>query len=153
MCSIALCLYQTMKVNVMRMETFFRNYERYNNHGEIDVLVSQFADVFMVAGAPGAKTVQVNAFAHALPGRKKLFNEMGCQSTKLTSLRETKMNDQYVMAETEWQMTFTQTEKSPSEIRVVSTFIVYTGGEQPKIVFYLPHHDVMAVLRERGIGV
>jgi hypothetical protein len=141
-----------MKVNVMQMETFFRNYERNNNRGEIDALVSHFADVFTVADATGTKTVQLNAFAHALPGRKKLFNEMGCQSTKLISLHETRLNDQYVMAETEWQMTFTHTEKSPDEIRVTSTFIVYTGGEQPKIVFYLPHHDVMAVLRERGIG-
>jgi len=136
----------------MNMETFFRNFERNNTRGDTDALVSQFADAFMVAGPPGAKTIQANAFALGLPGRKKLFDAMGRQSTSLVSLRETTLNDQYVMAETEWQMTFAQGEEPAKEIRVASTFIVYTGGGQPKIVFYLPHHDVMKILKEGGIA-
>ena len=57
------------------------------------------------------------------------------------------------MAETEWQMTFANGGESPQEIKVASTFIVYTGEERPKIVFYLPQHDVMTLLNSRGMGV
>jgi hypothetical protein len=135
------------------METFFKDYQHNSNSGEIGVLVSQFAEVFLVAKPQGAQAVQADAFALALPGRKKLFDSMGCRSTDLISLREIPLSDQYVMAETEWQMTFAHGEKSPEKILVASTFIVYTGGEQPNIVFYLPHHDVMTLLKNRGIGV
>jgi hypothetical protein len=133
------------------IETFFQNYEHNSNLSETSAVMSQFAEMFLVAGPQGAQVVPANAFALALPRRKKQFEEMGCQSTDLISLRETTLGNHYVMAETEWQMTFAQGEKSPEEIRVASTFIVYTGDEQPKIVFYLPKHDVMALLKNRGV--
>jgi hypothetical protein len=134
------------------IETFFQNYEHNSNLSETSAVMSQFAEMFLVAGPQGAQVVPANAFALALPRRKKQFEEMGCQSTDLISLRETTLGNHYVMAETEWQMTFAQGEKSPEEIRVASTFIVYTGDERPKIVFYLPQHDVMALLKNRGVG-
>jgi hypothetical protein len=134
------------------METFFKEFEHHSNLNETGALISQFAEMFLVAGPQGAQVVPANAFAHALPRRKKQFEEMGCRSTDLMSLRETALGNHYVMAETEWQMTFVQGEKSPEEIRVASTFIVYTGDEQPKIVFYLPQNDVMAMLKNRGVG-
>ena len=108
--------------------------------------------MFLFAGPQGAQVVPANAFALALPRRKKQFEEMGCQSTELISLRETTLGDHYIMAETEWQMKFAQGEKSSEEIKVASTFIVYNGDEQPKIVFYLPQHDVVAILKSRGVG-
>jgi hypothetical protein len=134
------------------MEIFFKDFEHNSSLSEIGALISQFAETFLVAGPQGAQVVPASAFALALPRRKKQFDEMGCQSTDLISLRETTLGNHYVMAETEWQMTFARGEKSPEEIRVASTFIVYTGDEQPKIVFYLPQHDVMALLKNRGVG-
>ncbi len=135
------------------METFFRNHERNSKSGAIELLVSQYADVFMVAAPQGAQVVQANAFALALPNRKKRFEEMGCQSTKLVSLRETALNGQYMMVETRWRMTFASTGQSTEEISADSTFIVYTGGEEPKIVLYLPHGDVLATLASRRAGI
>ncbi len=134
------------------MEIFFKDFEHNSSLSETGAVISQFAEMFLVAGSQGAQVVPANAFALAVSRRKKQFDEMGCQSTDLLSLRETTLGNHYVMAETEWQMTFAQGEKSPEEIRVASTFIVYTGGEQPKIVFYLPQHDVMALLKNRGVG-
>ena len=134
------------------MEIFFQDFERNSNLSESDASISQFAEMFLFAGPQGAQVVPANAFALALPRRKKQFQEMGCQSTDLISLRETTLGNDYVMAETAWQMTFAQGERSPEKITVASTFIVYTGDEQPKIVFYLPQHDVMALLKDRGVG-
>jgi hypothetical protein len=134
------------------METFFQEYEHNSNRSDTGAVISQFAETFLVAGPQGAQVVPANVFALALPRRKKQFEAMGCRSTELISLRETTLGDHYVMAETEWQMTFAQRGKSPEEITVASTFIVYTRDEQPKIVFYLPQHDVMALLKNRGVG-
>jgi hypothetical protein len=133
------------------METFFRNHERNSNSGAIGPLISQFADVFMVGGPQGAQVVQANAFALAVPKRKKLFDDMGCQSTGLVSLHETALNAQYVMAETRWRMTFASVDQSTEEIQADSTFLVYTGGEEPKIVMYLSHGDVLATLANRRV--
>jgi hypothetical protein len=133
------------------METFLQDFERNSNLSETGAVISQFAEMFLFAGPQGAQVVPIDAFALALPRRKKQFEEMGCRSTDLISLRETTLGNHYVMAETEWQMTFAQGEKPSEEIRVASTFIVYTGDEQPKIVFYLPQHDVIALLKSRGV--
>jgi hypothetical protein len=134
------------------MEIFFQDYERNSNLSETGAVISQFAEMFLFAGPQGAQVVAADSFALVLPRRKKQFEEMGCRSADLISLRETTLGNHYVMAETEWQMTFAQGEKSSEEIRVASTFIVYTGDERPKIVFYLPQHDVMALLKSRGVG-
>jgi hypothetical protein len=131
------------------METFFRRHERNSNSGAIEPLVSQYADVFLVAGPHGTQVVQANAFSLALPKRKKRFDDMGCQSTELVSLRETAVSEQYMMVETRWRMTFASEGQSTEEIRVDSTFIVHTGGEEPKIVMYLPHGDALATLASR----
>jgi hypothetical protein len=132
------------------METFFRNHERNSNSGAIEV--SQFADVFMVAGPQGAQVVQATAFALALPKRKKLFDDMGCQATELVSLRETSLNGSYTMVETRWRMTFASEDQSTEEIQVDSTFIVFTGGEEAKIVMYLPHGDALVTLANRRVS-
>jgi hypothetical protein len=134
------------------VKTFFEDYERNTNLYETGGLISQFAETFLVAGSQGTQVVPASAFALALPRRKKQFEELGCRSTELKSLRETTLGDHYVMAETEWRMIFVRGEKSPEEITVASTFIVYTGDEQPKIVFYLPQHDVVAMLENRRAG-
>jgi hypothetical protein len=76
---------------------------------------------------------------------------MGCRSTELVALRETSMNGPYTMVETRWRMRFVTEEQSPEEIDADSTFIVYTGGEEPKIIMYLPHGDVLATLADRRV--
>lgn len=135
------------------METFFRNFERHSSSGEFGTLVAQFAEIFMVGGPKGTRPVQADAFALALPERKKMFDEMGRQSTDLISLRETKLNPQYTMVETQWRMTFANGAQSPEAIQSTSTFIVYTGGEELKIVFYLTHQDMIEMLKSRRAAV
>ena len=133
------------------MESFFKNFER--NSVSLD--------------KPGCSLGYARDLRLWSPGRKlsalcPAINPFGaplCRAARsglmnwAAALRETPMSDQYVVAETEWQMSFTQEGKSPQKILVASTFIVYTAGERAKIVFYLPHHDALAILRNRGIGV
>lgn len=133
------------------MERFFGDFERNSNAGETMASVSQFADVFMFAGPDGVQTVRASDFALALPKRKKLFDQMGCQSTKLVTMSETKLDGRYVLVETEWLMTFARDEGRSDEVLAGSAFLIDTGGTALKIVLYLTHQDIMALLRNRGI--
>jgi len=133
------------------IERFFRAFELNNTSSNITASVSQFADVFMVAGPQGVQAVRSGDFALALPKRKQLFDKLGCRSTALVSLRETRLDARYMMATTQWRMTFLRDQGEPEQVLVDSVYIVDTGSDALKIVFYLASQDIMEVLRNRGI--
>lgn len=139
-----------MNNSTATIEEFLRAFEHTGNRRDNDALVSQFAETFLVAGPDGARAVRASDFALALPKRQKMFDEMGCRSTKLDSVVVTKLDECYVMAETKWLMRFAHGEGQPKDVVVGSTYIIDTGGE-PKILFYLTHRDITTVLREAGI--
>jgi hypothetical protein len=133
------------------IERFFRIFESNTNSDNTDASVSQFADVFMAASPQGAQAVRAGDFAVALPRKKKLFDSLGCRSTELVSLRENRLDKRYVMASTQWKMSFARPGIKEQDVVAESVYIIDTGGEQPKIVFYLANQDLMQILKERGL--
>jgi len=138
------------------IERFFRIFETNASGNDVDAQVSQFADVFMAASPQGAQAVRVADFAHALPKKKQLFDRLGCRSTELVSLRENRLDARYVMASTQWKLTFARPESAPQDVVAESVYILDTGGDgadasEPKIVFYLANQDLMQVLKDRGL--
>ena len=131
--------------------TFLRAFERTDTRDEVSALAGCFADTFLVAGPDGTMAVKRGDFVLALPRRKKMFDEMGCRSTKLGSAMITSLDDRYAMAETTWNMGFAQADGHLSEVSVRSTFILDTKDEL-KILFYLTHQDIGTVLRERRLS-
>jgi hypothetical protein len=69
----------------------------------------------------------------------------------LESLRETALDARYVLANTEWRMTFNSAGGKREEVIAGSVFIVDTGSDPFKILLYLARQDIFAVLRARGI--
>jgi hypothetical protein len=132
---------------------FLREYERNNNVGDMEALVAQFGDVFMIADPHGVNAVRASDFAVALPRRKRLFDEMGCRSAELVSMTEMMLDSRYGMAETQWRMTFSGRGGREDVVLANSAFIVDAGVDPMKIVLYMPHQDIMAILRERGLLV
>jgi len=133
------------------IDRFFRTFESNTSSHDITAQVSQFADVFMAASPQGAQVVRAGDFALALPKKKQLFDKLGCQSTTLVSVREKRLDARYVMAATQWKMTFARPDAAARDVVVESVFIVDTGGDDAKIVFYLANQDIMQVLKDRGI--
>ncbi len=125
--------------------TFLRAFERTDTRGDVAALAASYADTFLVAAPDGTRAVRRDDFALALPRREKMFDEMGCRSTKLGLATVTRLDDRYAMAETTWKMDF-----KGREVEVGSTFILDTKDEL-KIVLYLTHQDVRTVLKERGM--
>jgi hypothetical protein len=134
------------------VECFFRAYERNINSGDIAALVSQFADVFFAVSPQGTQPVRASDFAVALPKRKQFFDSLGCQSTSLVTVSPTSLDTRYILTRTQWQMTFGCSRGEPKKILVDSHFIIDTGGDAFKIIFYLASRDIMEILKERGIA-
>lgn len=133
------------------IELFFQAFEEHSNSGDISAHVSQFADAFLAAGPQGAQPVRAVDFAVALPKRKQLFDSLGCRSTSLVSIEPVALDGRYTLVRTRWRMVFDQAQEAPKEVLADSTFIVNSSGSGLKIVFYLAHRDIMAILKERGI--
>jgi len=133
------------------VEAFFRRFELNNNNSDFSATVSQFADTFMAAGPQGAQCVRASDFALALPKRKQLFESFGCHSMQLIRVDAHSLGDRYSMAHTRWKMNFAEGDLPTGPVFVDSTFIVETTEQQSRIVLYLAHQDVMAILKERGL--
>jgi hypothetical protein len=133
------------------IETFFREFEKRSDSGDIPALLPLFADTFMAAGPQGAQCVRAADFAVVLPKRKQFFDSLGCRSTALVSLEHNRFDARYVVAQTRWRMTFAREGVEWKDVVADSVYIVDTGADAYKIVFYLSHRDIMTVLKEHGI--
>jgi hypothetical protein len=134
------------------IEQFFRTFESNASSNDTEAQVAHFADVFMAASPQGTQAVRVSDFALALPKKKQLFDKLGCRSSALVSLRQTRLDARYTMASTQWRMTFAQNQHEPQEVMADSIYIVDTETDPFKIVFYLASQDLMQILKERGIA-
>jgi len=130
---------------------FFENYVRANESGDMAKTAAQFAEEFLAAGPQGAKCVKAADFAVALPKRKELFQRLGSRATTLVALEEQALDARYALVKTRWRMEFEREGRAKEDVFVESTSLVDCGVEPFRIVLYLAHQDIMAVLRERGI--
>jgi len=135
----------------MTLEQFFEQYERNSAAGDAQALAAQYADVFLTAGPNGVQTAKASDLLHVIPRRRQLFASIGWQSTTLVSLAETRLDDRYSVVRTEWRWRLAPSGKGLAELTLPSTFIVERSAEGLRIVFYLAHHDLMTVLRERDL--
>lgn len=141
-----------MTASTTPIQAFFQRYDQLTREGNIPELVAQFAETFLAADPGGARPVRAADFALALPRRKQLFDKIGgCHSTELVSVEETRLDDRYALARTRWRMKFEALDRGPNELLVDSSFLVDLGGESPRILLYMAHQDLMAVLHEKGI--
>jgi hypothetical protein len=128
---------------------FFRRFETSSSSGDALAAASHFADVFLAAGPNGAQAVKVSDFALALPKRIRTFASYGLESTTLESVQETRLDTRFVLAETRWKIRFVREHGKEKRVTVDSVFIVDTGQERFRIVFYLAKQDPIALLKAR----
>lgn len=132
------------------VEAFLRHFERNNSKSDFSEALAQFADPFMVAGPQGAQCVRVSDFARALPKRKQLFESYGCQPMQLISADTHALGDRYAIAHTRWKMDFANSDREAMVVE--STFVLDTAEERFRIVLYLAHQDIVAMLQERAMA-
>jgi hypothetical protein len=107
--------------------------------------------MFLAAGPDGSMLVRARDFRLALRKRKEIFTTAGCKRTTLLWSRATALDKRYSLIDTAWQMDFAPGGGAATEIRVSSTFLVDMKGEEPKILVYLAHQDVLRILEDREL--
>jgi hypothetical protein len=133
------------------LTAFFQEFQHATNSADIDSILPKFADPFTVATPQGPQIVRAADFAGFLPRRKALFDQLGCQQVSLASLKPTPLNPHFTLVDTTWQMRFAPPGQPAQHFTVASTYLVYLNGSAVKIILYMPHQDIMTILRDRGI--
>jgi hypothetical protein len=145
---------------MLKIETpvshFLALYARETAEDDMPAVVSHFAETFLFAGPSGAQTVRATDFAAVLPKRKALFDQLGSQPAELTAVQEARLDSRYVLARTTWHFSFVPENSPAQQFDTDSTFLIDTGFPDTeeadfKILLYLPHQDIMQILRDRGI--
>ena len=129
---------------------FFENFQKYNDAGDTEGLARLYSPIFMVATPGGVQPVQAADMLKIIPKRKQMLEEVGCKSTTLVDLQETKLDPTYTLVQTTWKWLFHRGGES-KEFTLTSTSILRATTEGPQIVFYLNHEDIMAALRKDGL--
>ena len=133
------------------MESFFRTFEQLSAESNAVDLARLYAPSFLLAGPNGSQLVRAADLQQAIPKRKDLFKTLGCTSTHLAKLEETVLDDRYSLVRTEWHWRFERSVETLVELTLPSSYVVERSPDRWQIVAYIPHADIMAELRRRGL--
>ena len=133
------------------MESFFRTFEQLSAESNAAALAGLYAPSFLLAGPSGSQLVRAGDLQQAIPKRKDLFKTLGCTSTRLATLHETVLDDRYSLVRAEWQWHFERSSEAPIELTLPSSYVIERSPDRWQIVAYIPHADIMAELRRRGL--
>ena len=134
------------------LRSFFEGFAASSTAGAVDDLLRLYAPTILVAGPGGAHAVTASDLMRAIPQRRALLESLGCRRTALARLDETPLDGRYTLARAEWRWDFEPADAPPSHLTLPSTFIVDRSGDAPRIVVYVMHQDLLAVLRDRGLA-
>lgn len=134
-----------------RIQKFFEGVEQAGNTLDLELIDSQFADQFIFADPYGTRVVEKQKFLAFLPQRQDFFKSMGHRSTKVLSLDETQLDDQYTMVKAHFLMQFKKASGEIVDAQLASTYFLFMKGETPKIVMHMEHEDLKEAMQERGI--
>ena len=134
-----------------RIKEFFEGVETASNTLDLNLIDAQFSDQFIFADPNGTRVVEKQKFLPFLPKRREFFKSIGHQSTKVLSLEETPIDDQYTMVKAHFLMQFQKSTGESKEINLDSTYILFMKGDAPKIVMHIEPEDVQQAMKDRGL--
>ena len=133
------------------MESFFRRFEQLSAESKAADLAGLYAPAFLLAAPGGSQVVRAAELQHAIVKRKELFTTLGCTSTDLLAVDETVLDDRYSLVRTEWRWRFERPSEAAVEFSLPASYVVERSADRWQIVAYMPHADIMAELRQRGL--
>jgi hypothetical protein len=128
------------------VDAFFAEFERAGNVLDLKSIEAQYAPFFLSADPNGTQPVPRDAFLAALPKRREMFASVGGTVSHLTGIRETQLDADYVLVDTDWVMSVGA---GGEDIDLSSMFILRNDGGDLRIVLYLNHQDVAALIAAR----
>jgi hypothetical protein len=101
-----------------------------------------FAASFLALDPARAIALSPAMLAKALPARRSMFDAAGVGTIQRTDARQLRLDDQHILLSVDW--TAERTGRDP--LRLESTFLIRREPDGPRILVYLNHHDVAALL-------
>lgn len=133
------------------IELFMDRYAQATASGDAETLGTLFAPTFLTASPSGPQIVRATDLVPAIPRRLQMLESIGCQLPLLASVQDTPLDARYSLVRTEWSWRVVRGGELVVDLILPSTFIVDRTGSSPQIVCYLPHQDIVTVLRDRGL--
>lgn len=135
--------------NIVRK--FFADYERGSNAPEPELVAAQYSDAFLFAGPQGGQAIKKDDFLKALPKRAAFFKTVGLTASKIQSLEETRLDDNYLLVKVSWEMRFEKDRQPPIVAEISATYILYQREDLLRIVFQLDHQDLVKRVQDLGL--
>lgn len=133
------------------VKAFFEDYEKGSNTSDFELISSQYNDSFMFADPKGVQAVRKEDFLKAIPARDGFFKAVGLISSRIQSLEETRLDDDYVSVKVFWKMQFANGLEQPVVIEISTTYILHKQMNSLRIVFQLDHQDLIQKIKDFGI--
>lgn len=133
------------------VRTFFEGYARSRTTLDIGLIDSQYPDSVLFAGPNGVRVLDKETVLASVPKGQEFLKAHGHVLTSVVSLDEARWDDRYAQVSARFLWRF---EKEPSrtiDVELASTFILYSEGGPPRIVFQYEREDFQQALRARGV--
>ena len=128
------------------VRAFFEDYEKGTCISDPGLIASQYADMFMFGGPQGVQAVKKEDFLKKLPKREGFFKSVGLKASRIQSLDETRLDENYIMVKVIWMMTFERSPGQPVDVEIAATYLLFQQGSSLQIVFQLDHQDFMELV-------
>jgi len=135
----------------MRLRPFFEAFQAKNAAGDVDALAVLYAPTILVATPTGTSVVPFSALRAAAHHRRQLLDALGIPNARLVTVSGMALDDRYALARTEWLFSLPS---KAADVTLASTFIIERiDSAEPRIIVYMNHQDLLAVLRDHGLHV
>jgi hypothetical protein len=101
-----------------------------------------FAPQFLAVDPARALALTPEVLARALPARRQLFDAAGVGPIRRQAARQLRLDDRHVLISADW----TAEREGGQPLQLASTFLVRREPEGPRILVYLNHKDIAALL-------
>jgi hypothetical protein len=130
-----------------QVREFFDRFTAASDGPDVEALGELFGETFLAADPAGARPVPRELFLQALPRRAELFAAAGITRVALDDLRYEALDGTYVLARTGWRGERVDAHgERAAPLRLDSSFLLRRDGDRLRVVLYLNHQDLRAVL-------
>jgi hypothetical protein len=105
----------------------------------------------MFGGPEGVQTVKKEDFLQTLPKREGFFKAVGLTASRIKSLEETQLDENYVMIKVVWCMRFEKPPEPSMDVELETTYVLFQPESSLRIVFQLDHQDFMKRVQDLGL--
>lgn len=132
-----------------QLDTLFKQYETAFSKLDLKTISGYYADTFMSAGPNGTVAQSKKEFEDKAQQAVDFYRSVGHKSARIISKRIMPICNTYSMVVVRWGVTFEKTGSKIIEFDI--SYIVYEGGDDPRIILFISHEDEEEAMKKLGL--